>query len=55
MDGKKSYSRPANKSWQAYRKWVTSITKMLNPNAVDNTSEEDWKRMSKEFWEKIKK
>ena len=55
MDGKKSYSRPADKSWQAYRDWITSIVKMLNPNAPNNETDADWQRMAAEFWGTDKK
>lgn len=55
MNTKKIYGRPVDKSWQAYRDWIVSTVKMLNPNAPNDETAEDWKRMAREFWGKDKK
>jgi hypothetical protein len=52
----KKHTQPLDndKSWQTYRDWVTSTVKMLNPNAVGNTTETQWQTLAQGFWGKDK-
>jgi len=55
MDVKKSYSRPADKTWQAYRDWILGIREQMNPSSTEVTPDATWKKWSREFWGTDKK
>lgn len=49
-------SRPANKSWQAFKAWMQDFIKLFLGDQ-DGTSEEPdeyWQEKAKEFWAKAK-
>jgi hypothetical protein len=48
----KFYSRPKDKSLQAYKDWITGVVKRINPNAKDTMTEEKWEESWKRFWSK---
>lgn len=48
----KFYSRPTDKSLQAYKDWITGVVKRINPNSEDTMTEAEWVESWKEFWSK---
>lgn len=47
----KHYSRPTDKSLQAFKDWMENMVKRLNPNAQEDTlTEEEWIQNWKKFW-----
>lgn len=50
----KFYSRPTDKSLQAYKDWITGVVKRINPNSEDTMTEAEWVESWKEFWSKAK-
>ena len=44
------FSRPAEKSLQAYKDFIQGITRRVNPNAKSDMTEEDWVKGWQEFW-----
>ena len=50
---KVSFSRPRDKSLQAFKDWIENLVKRINPNAPEgDTSEEEWIEDWKKFWSK---
>ena len=49
----KFYSRPRDKSLQAYKDWIQDMTRRLNPNAEDTMTDEEWIDGWKKFWAKV--
>jgi len=47
---KKRYSRPKDKSLQAYKDWINGIVSRLFPDAEETMSEEKWVENWKKFW-----
>jgi hypothetical protein len=51
---KVSYSRPRDKSLQAFKDWIQNMVKRLNPDAHESPiSEEEWTEDWKKFWSKV--
>lgn len=50
---KKTFSRPKDKSLQAYKDWISRLTHLLNPDAEDTMTEEEWGAAWKKFWSKV--
>jgi hypothetical protein len=48
----KFYSRPKDKSLQAYKDWITGVVNRINPDAKDTMTEAKWVESWKEFWSK---
>jgi hypothetical protein len=48
----KFYSRPKDKSLQAYKDWITSVVNRINPDAEETMTESQWEEHWKEFWSK---
>jgi hypothetical protein len=47
------FSRPKDKSLQAYKAWIQNMLKRINPDANDNSmSEEKWIENWQQFWSK---
>jgi hypothetical protein len=46
---KKRYSRPKDKSLQAYKDWIKGIVSHLFPDAEETMSEEKWVESWKKF------
>ena len=46
------FSKPKDKSLQAYKDWIMGVTLQFNPNAKDTKSEEEWIESWKKFWSK---
>jgi hypothetical protein len=44
------YSRPADRSLQAYKDWILGMTLALNPDAKDEITEDEWHRAWQKFW-----
>ncbi|MFN8382751.1 MAG: hypothetical protein U0V02_12460 [Anaerolineales bacterium] len=48
----KHYSRPRDKSLQAFKDWIENMVKRLNPNAEEVViTEEEWIKDWKKFWD----
>lgn len=48
----KHYSRPRDKSLQAFKDWIENMVKRLNPNAEEVViTEEEWTKDWKKFWD----
>lgn len=44
-------SRPADRSLEAFKKWITDMVAKINPNAPpDDTTDEEWEADWKKFW-----
>jgi len=50
----KFYSRPKDRSLQAYKDWINGVMKRLIPDAKDTLTEEEWVEKWKGFWSKAK-
>jgi hypothetical protein len=48
----KFYSRPGDKSLQAYKDWINGVVNRINPNAKDTMTEAKWVESWKGFWSK---
>lgn len=55
----KVYSRPRDRSLQAFKEWIEDMTHRLNPNVEDTIAEkqrineEQWIDNWKKFWAKV--
>jgi len=52
MDKKKEvlFLRPRDKSLEAYKEWISTLTRFLIGEARDTLTEEEWKTAWQEFW-----
>ena len=48
----KFYSRPKDRSLQAYKDWIMGVMKRILPDAEDTMTEEKWVESWKKFWSK---
>ncbi len=48
-------TRPANRSLEAFKKWMTELSERLVPGAPNNMTEAQWATKHKEFWERLDK
>lgn len=46
----KSYSRPRDKSLQAFKDWVNGFAGRLFPGVMDSLTEKEWDKNWKKFW-----
>ena len=46
-------ARPADRSVEAYKKWIITLTQKLVPGAPNDVTEEQWAKNCQEFWEKV--
>lgn len=44
------YSRPVDRSLQAYKDFIRGMTLALNPDAKDELTEDEWRKAWQEFW-----
>jgi hypothetical protein len=44
------YGRPADRTLQGYKDFIRGMTLALNPEAKDDTTEEQWRQAWQEFW-----
>ncbi len=47
---KRFYSRPRDQSLQAYRDFILDMLAVLNPEAKDEMTEEEWRQAWQQFW-----
>jgi len=48
-------TRPADRSLEAFKSWITGMAERLVPGAPNNITESEWIAKHKEFWDKIDK
>ncbi len=46
------WTRPQDRSLEAYKAFITNIVNRINPDAPDTMTEEMWEKAWKEFWSK---
>ncbi len=46
----KVYARPADRSLAAYKEFILTLLKAVNPDATDDQSEDSWREAWQEFW-----
>ena len=44
------YRRPADRSLQGFKDFVTGMTAALHPDANDDVTEEQWRKAWQTFW-----
>lgn len=49
----KFYSRPMDRSLEAYKAWISAIVQRLNPQAADTMTEAEWIKSWEKFWAKV--
>jgi len=47
-----SFSRPKDKSLEAFKNWIQGVVRRVNPDAEDTMTDADWEKSWKEFWGK---
>lgn len=48
-------TRPADRSLEAFKKWMMDLAERLVPGTPNNLTEEEWVQKHKEFLEKLDK
>ncbi len=48
-------TRPADRSLEAFKKWMIDLAERLVPGVPNNVTEEEWFANHKEFWERLDK
>jgi hypothetical protein len=46
-------TRPADRSLEAFKKWMTDLAERLVPGAPNDMTEEKWVAKHKKFWEGV--